>query len=537
MKLVSVTEMQQIEREANAAGLSYARMMENAGLGLAQAIHHEYGSLPKKSLVALVGPGNNGGDALVALARLIGRGWRGCAYLVKSRPEDPLVDRVRLARGLVYELDDDPDFSRLRTLLEENRVLVDGVLGTGTRLPLRGSIAEVLGFVRKARLGLADRLSVVAVDCPSGVDCDSGEAAEQCIPANLTVTMAAIKAGLVRFPASNLVGQLQVASIGPVEDLHSWKESRCEIVTAEWVRHILPDRPQDSHKGTFGTVLIAAGSVNYTGAAFLAGQAAYRSGVGLVTLAVVKPLHRILAGQFPEATWLILPDSEGAIAADGAAVVLRNLERVTGLLMGPGFGLADTTRGFFHRILAGEDAERSLGFLLRNETAANPYKVDLPPIVVDADGLRLLASLADWWKKLPAKSILTPHPGEMAALTGLPTADIQAERLETASKYAQAWGHVVILKGANTVVASPDGELALIPVASPALARAGTGDVLAGLVTGLRAQGVDAYPAALAGAWIHAQAGLKAAADLGTSASVLAGDVLRMLPAVLSELN
>ena len=158
-------------------------------------------------------------------------------------------------------------------------------------------------------------------------------------------------------------------------------------------------------------------------------------------------------------------------------------------------------------------------------------------MVIDADGLKLLAKIKDWYKPLPAPAVLTPHPGEMAVLTGLSTEEIQKDRTGIAIKYARKWGHVVVLKGAFTVIASPDGDVTIIPVASPALAHAGTGDVLAGLIVGLRAQGLDAYDAAVAGAWIHAQAGLIAADDLGSTASVLAGDVLAAVSDVLADLE
>jgi NAD(P)H-hydrate epimerase len=279
---------------------------------------------------------------------------------------------------------------------------------------------------------------------------------------------------------------------------------------------VLPRRPLDAHKGTFGTALIVAGSANYTGAAWLAGQAAYRVGAGLVTLAVPTPLHAALAGQFPEATWVLLPHSDGFIAAQASATLQPHLERATALLVGPGFGLEETTKEFLERLLGDKET-------------------GVPPMVVDADALKLLRRLPDWNKRLPAPAVLTPHPGEMAVLTGLSKEAIRADRLGLACHYSQEWGHVVVLKGAFTVIAAPDGATAIIPVANPALVRAGTGDVLAGLIAGLRAQGVGAFKAAVAGAWIHAYAGLQAVEEVGNPASVLAGDVLRATIAVISD--
>ncbi|HEY9529402.1 MAG TPA: NAD(P)H-hydrate dehydratase, partial [Anaerolineales bacterium] len=277
------------------------------------------------------------------------------------------------------------------------------------------------------------------------------------------------------------------------------------------------------------------------GAAVLAGEAAYRVGAGLVTLAIPAALHGALAGRFPEATWVLLPHEMGSISASGAEILAKNFERASALLVGPGFGTENSTKEFIENILEGKySAKRAvqrIGFVHQESEKKEENKSKLPPMVIDADGLKLLAQIKDWQKKLPAPAVLTPHPGEMSALTELSKDEIQENRLEVASKYAKEWGHVVVLKGAFTVIASPDGRMTLIPVASPALARAGTGDVLAGLIVGLRAQGLEAYEAAVAGAWIHAQAGLYAADDLGTTASVLAGDVLDSVSDVISDLE
>jgi NAD(P)H-hydrate epimerase len=252
-------------------------------------------------------------------------------------------------------------------------------------------------------------------------------------------------------------------------------------------------------------------------------------------------LHGALAGQFPEATWSLLPHERGSIARDAAKSLMKNFERATALLVGPGFGVEDTTGDFLKDLLIGESAPKKaagrIGFLQEQESKSEAVAAHLPPMVIDADGLKLLAKIEGWHKLLPAPAVLTPHPGEMAVLTGLSTEEIQADRMGFAMKYAQEWGHVVVLKGAFTIVAAPDGMATVIPVASPALARAGTGDVLAGLIVGLMAQGLDSYDAAVSGAWIHAQAGLVAADALGSTASVLAGDVLDAVPDVMSDLE
>jgi NAD(P)H-hydrate epimerase len=539
MKLVTVSQMQAIEKEADAGGLTYEMMMENAGQGLADVILERFRDEPEPAVIGLVGPGNNGGDTLVALAALAQAGWKARAYLVK-RKKDALVKRFLEAGGEVIAGEN--AFEKLSEAIELADVLLDGVLGTGIKLPLKAEVADLLSEVNDLLDSLEEHAPfVVAVDCPSGVDCDSGDVAEATIPADLTVTMAAVKQGLLKLPAFEYVGQLEVVDIGLPADLPAFQSVTTEVAEADSVAALLPERPLEAHKGTFGTALIAAGSINYTGAALLAGEAAYRVGAGLVTLAVPAPLHGVLAGQFPEATWVLLPHEGGRISESATDVLAKNFPRASALLIGPGLGTETTTKVFLEDLLAGKSAQKKaaarIGFIQQEPGLRSEPEAELPPMVVDADGLKLLAQIKDWASKLPANTILTPHPGEMAVLTGLSKEEIQEERQAVALKYAREWGHVVVLKGAFTVIATPQGRLTVIPVASPALARAGSGDVLAGLIVGLRAQGLDAYAAAVAGAWIHAQAGLYAADDLGTTASVLAGDVLNSVSDVLSDLE
>ncbi|MGB7873003.1 MAG: NAD(P)H-hydrate dehydratase [Anaerolineales bacterium] len=540
MKLVTVPEMLAIEKEADANGLSYDQMMENAGSSLAEVILELFGELEELEAFGLVGPGNNGGDTLVALEQLANNGWRTRAYLIK-RKTDEYVKRLESAGGEILFADKDDKFDALATFIETSDLLLDGVLGTGIKLPLKKDVAKLLMAVNDVLDVLDESPFIIAVDCPTGVDCDSGETADECIPADITVTMAAVKQGLLVLPAFEFVGALHVVDIGLPDDLPALEAVKIEVADLMLVSGLLPERPLEAHKGTFGTALIAAGSANYTGAALLSGKAAYRVGAGLVTMAIPSMLHSTLAGQFPEATWALLPHERGFISREAVKPLAKNFERATALLVGPGFGMEDTTQDFLKDLLAVEAAPKKtagrIGFLQEQETEKDEDVTEIPPMVIDADGLKLLVKIHDWHKSLPAPAVLTPHPGEMGILTGLSTQEIQADRIGTATKFAHEWGHVVVLKGAFTVIADPDGNATVIPVASPALARAGTGDVLAGLIVGLMAQGLDAYDAAVAGAWIHAQAGLVAADAYGSTASVLASDVLEAIPDVMSDLE
>jgi hydroxyethylthiazole kinase-like uncharacterized protein yjeF len=544
MKLVTVPQMRSIEQEADGSGLTYQDMMENAGHNLSREImrlaYAQDDDEEAIQVLGLVGPGNNGGDTLVALTHLAEKDWKARAYFIRRKISgDPLAKRLEEADGEVFSAEKDEGFQQLQTFIENADVVLDGVLGTGFKLPLKEDVASILNAVKDIVAKMEWPPYMVAVDCPSGIDCDTGEASPQTIPAEATVTMAAVKQGLLKLPAYNLCGEFRVVDIGSLDDLKTWQAVKSEVADEEMILSLLPKRPADAHKGTFGTAVIAAGSVNYTGAAMLAGKAAYRVGTGLVTLAVPAAVHVALAGQFPEATWVLLPNEMGVIASGAAKVLIENLGRATALLVGPGLGLEDTTKDFIAYLLDAtleKSPHGHLGFVKSQEEKEKAKSVTLPALVFDADGLKLLAKIPHWPKLLPAPAILTPHPGEMAALSGLTVEDIQKDRLTIARKHAQEWGHVVVLKGAFTVVAAPDGRTTTIPVATPALARAGTGDVLAGLITGLRAQGMDAYDAARVGAWIHAQAGLTAVEIVGTPVAVMAGDVLEAVPDVIANL-
>lgn len=538
MKLVTVEQMRAIEKQANENGLSYEQMMENAGKGLSEIVirisdEYDFDTVA----LGLVGTGNNGGDTLIALTALAEAEWDVMAYVVGKRPaDDPLIQRLVQAGGEVKFAQGDKKFATLDSWLSEVGVVMDGILGTGLKLPVKAEIGGVLARVSQ----FPDLPFVVAVDCPSGLDCETGACTPDLIPADITVCMGAVKSGLIKLPAHTKLGRLTVVDIGLIEEMELWHAVKQFVPESMQIRSYLPARPGDAHKGTFGSALIAAGSINYTGAALLAGKGAYAVGAGLVRLAVPAPLHSVLAGHLPEATWLIMPNEMGVISAPAAGVLLKNLEKATALLIGPGLGMEDTTADFVQRLIKGESSalgRGAMGFKSpQTGEKTNEKRLILPPLVVDADGLKLLAKMDEWWNYLPEQTVLTPHPGEMAVLTGLTVEQIQTDRSGIAAQFAKLWDCVVVLKGAFTVVANPTGDVAVMPFATPALAKAGTGDVLAGMVTGLMAQGLDGFTAATTAAWLHGQAGNLAEAEHASSYGVMASDVIRWLPGVFERL-
>lgn len=554
MKVVTVEQMRAIERAADAGGLSYATMMENAGRAVATWLEQQ--GVRGQQLLVLVGPGNNGGDGLVAARYLQQAGIAVTVYCAKRDSQKDENWRLAQSAGVpIHRSEEDEGYAQLHHLTAEADWIVDALLGTGVCRPIAGVIQEVLAVVREevercqahgkpeeftyalptasAKVGAAPR--ILALDVPSGLNCDTGTIDAAALAADVTVTLAFPKVGQFLFPGASYGGELVIADIGiPAE---SAQDIPLEISTPAMIQSLLPKRPRDGHKGTFGKVMVVAGSANYTGAPYLAANAAMRVGAGLVTLAIAELLHPILAAKLTEATYLVLPHEMGALVPEAVKVLQEGLPGYDALLLGPGLGREEKTVEFVARLLALPQPEKKarLGFV--GSTARDEGEEShLPPVVIDADALNALADLGNWQKSLRQGAVLTPHPGEMSRLMGTTVIDVEANRLVLALRAAREWGVVVVLKGAYTVIASPDGRACINPVATPALATAGTGDVLAGAVAGLLAQGLAPFEAAVTGAYLHGLAGQMAGEEIGLAGTV-AGDLLSRLPRGIAALG
>lgn len=618
MKLVNVEEMRQIEQATDAEGQSYEAMMDKAGLWVATVARtFNYPDAPQQVLL-LIGPGNNGGDGLVAAHYLRQQDIAVTLYIWKRDPKgDRNLSRLKRRRRDVTILwsDNDADFEKLREAVRNADVVIDALLGTGVARPLSGRLAELLAVVKDELAALAEldkaellpdphipraplaeaygappplpvrsrglgptppivasstQLSkgdpfnyndatpgggmfpfggadddledwddeddpfanenfgdvlqvlgvpVLAVDCPTGLNCDTGELDPAALPANITVTFAFPKWGQLQYPGAGACGLLLVTDIGVSPLLGG--DLPVELIERKEARAWLPQRPKDANKGTFGKALVVGGSLSYPGAAALSATAAAHGGAGLVTLAVPRELQPILAGSLFEITWLPLASNDGAHAAGGVDRLVERLKGYDALLVGPGM----TTE---------ESAGQFLAALLPHLTGAEtPWQ---GRAIFDADALNLLSARPNWPALLPPLSILTPHPGEMSRLTGLSIAEINGSRIATARRYAQEWGHIVLLKGAHTVVAHPDGRATVLPWAEPALAKAGSGDILAGAILAMLAQGLDPFRAAILGGFVHGLAGVMAA-SLEGPAGVSARELLTYLPRALRDLQ
>jgi NAD(P)H-hydrate epimerase len=516
MKLVTVEEMQRAEREC---GVPIPQLMENAGLATAQEAWLLLGELADRRILVLAGPGNNGGDGLVAARHLKDWGADVIVALLVPRPEDDAnFAQVTEREVPVIQLAEDAanDYKRLTEALGGAELVVDALLGTGRARPIEGDLAEVMRRLGESR---ASRLPprLLAVDLPTGLDADTGAVDPLCVAADHTVTFAFSKIGLHVLPGAAYAGHVEVVDIGIPTALAAGVQT--ELMDNRLARDLLPERPLDAHKGTFGSALIVAGSLHYVGAAYLSCMGALRTGPGIVTLACGKSIHPVLASKLTETTFEPLTDYDGVISGAEVNEVHRILDKgYEALLVGPGLGQGGYQQAFMKALIPGLSGEH------------------LKAVVIDADGLNNLAKIDAWHRLLKLPAVITPHPGELSRLSGLPTSEIQADRLAVARRCAAEWNVTIVLKGANTVVAHPDGRARISPFANPALASGGTGDVLAGVITGLIAQGVDPFDAASLAVHLHARAADNVSRELG-NAGLLASDLLPELPKVIKDLK
>ena len=527
LKVVTAAQMTALEQESERQGTSTDTLMENAGLAVAEYARQRMGSVAGLRAVILVGPGNNGADGLVVARHLQRWGAEVTACLLTSRPDvDPKLEMAREYGVSILKLSESPDLDALNQLLGRSQLVIDAILGTGRSRPLQGVVREALLRTAAVReKGQAPLL--LALDLPTGLDADTGSVDDATPVMDATLALGFPKAGLLAFPGAERVGELVTLDIG-LPDGVGQDGVFLELLTPDWVGSKLPPRPLDSHKGTYGHLLVVAGSRNYVGAACLVARAAHRSGVGLVTLATPESVYPIVASQLTETIHLPLPeDGEGRVHPDAAQVIGEVLTRYDAMAVGSGLGQSEDVSNFMESLLL---AGRSPGL----------------PVLVDADGLNSLAQRREWWRSRSGPMVLTPHPGEMATLTGLSTSEVQRDRVEVAREWAARWQTVTVLKGAFTAVAEPvsapadgdgmDGMVRLSPFANPGLASGGTGDVLTGVIGSLLAQGMDPFDAASCGVYLHGRAAELITKRRGPT-GLLASEVAEALPLAFRELR
>lgn len=500
--VVTNQQMKEAERRCNESGTSYYQMMENAGTRCAEFI---LGNVPESAaILVMCGSGNNGGDGLVITRLLRQNGRNAAVMLVSGLPKttDAAENLKRLPAGTpVYSPEQSAE------AFSAASCVVDCIYGTGFHGELRGEVPDIIALANRCKFR-------IAVDVPSGVNSDSGELDERCFKPTHTLVLAAMKLGLLNAPASDILGEVHLLDIGIGEGCFA--ENNAAFLTDDSLRRPFPPHGRNTHKGTFGRLVGFAGSLCFNGAAYMCASAALRSGVGLYFAAAPVSAVKIIATGLHEAVYVPLPETPDGFA-DISDETLENivrpkLESASAVLVGCGLGNNDSTR-------------RLTEFVIRNAAC---------PVIIDADGINSISANIDVLKERTGATILTPHPLEFSRMTGLKVPDIQRDRLNISAKFAQEYGVTLLLKGADTVIAAPDGRLCVNSGACRGLSKGGSGDVLTGIIGAFAAQGAEPFRAACAGAYCHWKA-----ADILTrrmpAESILPTDVISALPEVFSE--
>ncbi len=519
MQIVTASEMQQMDRETiESFGLPGRVLMENAGRGVFDVMVKTFPAIKSSGrnhrIGIVAGRGNNGGDGFVIARYLSGVGASVTVYLFSERAAVKgdaaanlkLLDALRVP---VVEITDPALLAQHQTDMRHQEIWVDALLGTGLNAEVRGLFRAVIEFLNSLNR------PVIAVDIPSGLNADTGMICGACIQAHTTVTFGFPKIGHILFPGAGFTGRLETIDIGIPPHIVQGIGPRHHILTPESIARAFPQRAPTSHKGTAGHVLVVAGSAGKAGAAAMSGLAALRSGAGLVTLAIPKSLNAIIQSQIPEIMTAPMDGRKEGIWDDSLRENIREqLQGKKCLAMGPGMGASPETRKFVLEILSGVSI----------------------PVVLDADGLNCVCGRLDVLKALKAPAILTPHPGEMSRLTGESVSDIQADRIGAARRFSQAHHVHLVLKGARTVIAHPDGTVYINLTANPGMAAGGMGDVLTGIIAGLLAQGLGPEEAAHVGVYLHGKAADALSESMGPF-GFLASEVAGALPGVIREMR
>ncbi|MFA6564833.1 MAG: NAD(P)H-hydrate dehydratase [Verrucomicrobiia bacterium] len=510
MKIVTAEQMRELDRRTIQEGhVSGLELMERAGIGVFN-VAQTMTVARERGVALFVGKGNNGGDAIVAAEQLYkaGCGWGPITVVLTSNPEEFSGDAFyywkRIAQLRPRIIHFDPHRKEpAAEVLAGCGLIVDGLLGTGASGEPRSPVREAIELINVAKR------PTLAIDIPSGLDANTGQCAGACVRADVTATIGLPKSGLLQQSAIDNVGRLAIVDIGIPEAFTTALPRGRDYFMLSDARTLLPSRRPSAHKGDFGHLLMVAGSEGYTGAAVLCSQAAMRSGVGLVTLAVPRAVWPIVASQCCE----VMPRPFDPAEA-GPEVVAPMLEKCDALAIGPGLGQSKAIESVVH-------------WLLQNCTK---------PMVIDADALNMLANNPAWLRNARGPVVITPHPGEMGRLTGTSTMAVQSDRWGRATRFAAETKAVVVLKGARTVVANPAGDITINSTGNPGMASGGVGDVLTGVVGALLAQNFSPFDAARLGAWLHGFAGDLATQEIGEEA-LIASDVISHLGAAFCRLR
>ncbi|MBW2589653.1 MAG: NAD(P)H-hydrate dehydratase [Deltaproteobacteria bacterium] len=508
MYLVTTSEMQQIDRETiESFGIPGRVLMENAGLGATRVLLDQFDNIINKNVGVIAGRGNNGGDGFVIARYLAQKGSDVTVYLLSESAgvKGNAAANLKLMTPLnvpVVEIPDEQSFLAHKTGMLHQEIWIDAILGTGLKADVKGYFKKIIEFINV--LGKP----VFSVDIPSGLNSDTGQVCGACIRAQATATFAFAKTGHILFPGAEYTGYLEIIDIGIPDYIAKSIGPKQHLLTQDRICSDFRPRILDAHKGTTGHVLVVSGSVGKTGAAAMTAMSAMRAGAGLVTLAIPESLNPVLETQVLEAMTYPLPETENGIIGESSFNKIMDL--LSGkqcLAIGPGLGEAAETKKLIHRII----------------------KESPVTIVIDADGLNNLAGSTEILKKAKSPLILTPHPGEMARLIDSTAGSVQKDRITCARKFSEKFNVHIILKGAKTIIAHPEGNIFINPTGNPGMASGGMGDVLTGIIAGLVAQGFSPESATHTGVYLHGAAADMLAENIGPF-GYLATEVMNAIP-------
>ena len=507
MIVVECNEIRNLERAAMRSGVSMTSLMEKAGAAVAELAATISARKGMKNIAVLCGSGNNGGDGFV-VARFLSMMCDVTVITSSGIPESELARmNYNMLPDNVKVLDFPAQYDECINSLGEAQIIIDGIYGIGFRDFLDPASAELIQTANRRRDAVR-----IAIDVPSGAVCDTGEVPSGCFHADYTVTFTALKPVHVLYPSMDYCGEVSVSKVGIPDEMLA----QCTYAmktTDEFISvHSLPELKRSAHKGTNGTLLSICGSYGMAGAAIMAGRASLRSGVGILRCALPRSIYPIAAGKMIEAVFIPLEETEDGRISDNETERLQReiMEKSSAVLIGCGLG-------------TGEETSRLVSKLIVSSTK---------PIVLDADGINAISQNIDVLRRSNVPVILTPHPGEMARLTGVSTSGVQSARYRIARNFAEEYGVTVVLKGANTIIALPDGNVYVNMTGNSGMAKGGSGDILAGMLASFLAQGMNYDEAAISAVYYHGLAGDECLKEFSARA-MLPGDILDRLVRVL----
>jgi NAD(P)H-hydrate epimerase len=510
MKVLNCAQSKTLEKSAVEAGIGYLQLMENAGASAVRFLSEKF-SLAQKHVVVLCGKGNNGGDGYVAARYLSELGALAVAILVEGPPATDIskIMYSRMSGASVKALNYDDNMDAILPVLTTADYIIDAIYGTGFHGAVSQKLSPVFNAVKQTSAML------VSLDMPSGANCDSGAVEGNCIRADYTITFSTLKYGHFIQPAQNFCGQVVVAPIGIDAKLIAGQDSVLTVTEPDEVKAMLNPRNPESNKGDYGRLLCVCGSEGMAGAAVMSARAAIRCGAGIVNVALPRSIYGIVASHAVEPVFTLLDlCNNGELEPTSNTALLTALSKASACLIGCGLGKSEAATAMLFDMLANARI----------------------PLIIDADGINILAENINRLKTVIVPVVLTPHPGEMARLMKTTVQDVQSHRLEYARRFAMEYNVILVLKGAGTVIAEPNGMLHLNMTGNAGMAKGGSGDVLAGMVASFIAQGIEPAKAAAGAVYFHGAAGDRCAKEFSQCA-MLPTDIIDMLPKLFLEIE